>query len=93
MDKAFITYVKKKKNINFVVLSATLLFQVSIEDGKLFGTANIYDTASLIKQFFRELPEPIFATVYHESFIKCFNLSPDKDPVSDINFSLPVSVL
>ncbi|BFZ07015.1 hypothetical protein BsWGS_10054 [Bradybaena similaris] len=50
-----------------------------VEAGKPLDSANIHDVASLIKQFFRKLPEPIFITIYHESFVRCFSLSPEKD--------------
>ncbi|KAL3872985.1 hypothetical protein ACJMK2_036150 [Sinanodonta woodiana] len=49
-----------------------------IEEGKGFVGANVYDVASLVKQFFRELPEPLFTSVYHDTFIRCFQLE-DQD--------------
>ncbi|CAL1536257.1 unnamed protein product, partial [Lymnaea stagnalis] len=54
--------------------------RVTIDEKKPLDGANVFDLAALIKQFFRELPEPLFITAYHDSFIKCYQLPPDKDP-------------
>ena len=59
-----------------------LLLQIAVEDGKPLEEANIHDVTSLIKQFFRELPEPIIIPIYHDAFIKSFQLPTEKDPVS-----------
>ncbi|KAL4237260.1 Rho GTPase-activating protein 6 [Mactra antiquata] len=46
-----------------------------LESGKngLDG-ANVHDVTALVKQFFRELPEPLFTSAYHDTFIRCFQL-------------------
>ncbi|XP_005095441.1 uncharacterized protein LOC101862256 isoform X2 [Aplysia californica] len=54
--------------------------KVAIEDGRPFADANIFDVAVLIKQFFRELPEPLFVSHLTDVFVKCYQLPPDKDP-------------
>lgn len=48
--------------------------QQQIEQGKGLSEANVFDVTSLIKQFFRMLPEPLFTSTYHDTFIKCFQL-------------------
>ncbi|XP_033733741.1 uncharacterized protein LOC117322904 isoform X2 [Pecten maximus] len=48
--------------------------QHQIEQGKGLSEANVFDVTSLIKQFFRMLPEPLFTSTYHDTFIKCFQL-------------------
>mgnify|MGYP000228764657 CR=1 FL=1 len=35
----------------------------------------MYDVTALVKQFFRELPEPLFTSVYHDTFVRCYQLS------------------
>ncbi|KAK6997916.1 rho GTPase-activating protein 11A [Biomphalaria glabrata] len=52
----------------------------AVEDGKSLDGANVFDTAVLIKQFFRELPEPLFLTIFLDALIRCYQLPPDKDP-------------
>uniref|UniRef100_A0A2C9LE60 Rho-GAP domain-containing protein n=1 Tax=Biomphalaria glabrata TaxID=6526 RepID=A0A2C9LE60_BIOGL len=54
--------------------------KLAVDEGKSLDGANVFDTAVLIKQFFRELPEPLFVSVYLDAFIRCYQLPPDKDP-------------
>jgi hypothetical protein len=46
------------------------LIQQQIETGEDFTTAHPHDVASLIKQFFRHLQEPLLTNLYHDSLIK-----------------------
>ena len=44
--------------------------QQRIEDGKSISEVQAHDVASLIKQFFRQLPEPLLTTHLSECFLK-----------------------
>ena len=48
--------------------------QQQLESGKGFIGANVHDVTALVKQFFRELPEPLFTSMYHDTFIRCYQL-------------------
>lgn len=39
----------------------------------------MYDVTALVKQFFRELPEPLFTSVYHDTFIRCYQLDSEEN--------------
>jgi hypothetical protein len=55
-----------------------ILFRFSlqkiIEGGGEFSDAQPHDVASLLKQFFRELPEPLLTNQLHDHFLKCLVL-------------------
>lgn len=51
-----------------------VLFQKTIEDGGKVSTTQPHDVASLLKQFFRELPEPLLTNQMHDYFLKCLLL-------------------
>lgn len=38
----------------------------------------VFDVTGVVKQFFRELPDPLLTNKYHDTFIKCYQLS-DRD--------------
>jgi len=46
----------------------------NIEQGADFGEANPLDVSSMIKQFFRELPDALLTSHLHDIFIKCYGL-------------------
>ena len=58
--------------INFCF--ACLFVQKTIENGGDFSEALPHDVASLLKQFFRELPEPLLTNHLHDHFLKCLLL-------------------
>lgn len=47
-----------------------ILKQKRIEDGQGIKDAQPHDVASLLKQFFRQLPEPLLTNILHDSFLK-----------------------
>ncbi|XP_028392970.1 rho GTPase-activating protein 11A-like isoform X2 [Dendronephthya gigantea] len=46
----------------------------TIEEGGTFAEAQPHDVASLLKQFFRELPEPLLTNQLHDHFLKSLQL-------------------
>ncbi|XP_060585598.1 rho GTPase-activating protein gacU-like isoform X2 [Ruditapes philippinarum] len=49
-----------------------------LENGTGFVGANVHDVTALVKQFFRELPEPLFTSTYHDTFVRCHQIE-DKE--------------
>lgn len=59
------------------------LFQTKLNNGETcLSTALPYDVATLIKQFCRELPEPLFPTELHTALLKAQALPNAKDKTS-----------
>ena len=50
------------------------MFQKTIEEGGEISDAQPHDVASLLKQFFRELPDPLLTNQLHDHFLKCLLL-------------------
>jgi len=46
--------------------------------------ANVYDVTALVKQFFRELPEPLFTSIYHDAFVRCFQLKNQEEATNAV---------
>ena len=59
--------------------------QQQIEDGQRLESGSVHDMTGLVKQFFRELPEPLFTSVFHDSFVRCYNLAPPNQVLSLIH--------
>ena len=53
------------------------ILQQRIELGEGFLDANPLDVGSVVKQFFRELPDPLFTNRLHDAFIRAYGLEPD----------------
>lgn len=51
-----------------------LSLQKTIEEGGTIAEAQPHDVASLLKQFFRELPEPLLTNQLHDLFLKSLQL-------------------
>lgn len=65
------------KNMNILWLWTSVLFiylQQQLENGNGFVGANVHDVTALVKQFFRELPEPLFTSTYHDTFVRCHQI-------------------
>jgi hypothetical protein len=61
-----------------------MCFQTKIEANEDLVEANPLDVAGLIKQFFRELPDPLFTSRLHDTFLKCYSLDSDDARVTAI---------
>ncbi|XP_070181705.1 uncharacterized protein [Littorina saxatilis] len=45
-----------------------------IEEDKGLESSSVHDVTGLVKQFFRELPDPLFTATYHDYFVRCYHL-------------------
>ncbi|XP_064603066.1 uncharacterized protein LOC135468632 [Liolophura sinensis] len=52
--------------------------KLQIENDGGFSDVQVFDVTGVVKQFFRELPDPLLTNKYHDTFIKCYQLS-DRD--------------
>jgi hypothetical protein len=59
---------------NVYLIIVKFCFQQQLENGSGFDGANVHDVTALVKQFFRELPEPLFTSMYHDTFIRCYQI-------------------
>ena len=58
--------------------------QQKVEDGETLQNAQPHDVASLIKQFFRQLPEPLLTNLLHNCFIKSQHLEDEGDRIEAV---------
>ena len=70
---------KNKQTSRSLILPFTFpcppfLHQDKVELGERLQDAHPYDVASLIKQFFRQLPDSLLTTRLHDTFLKCHHL-------------------
>lgn len=63
--------------------SCVLSFQAKLDAGEeCLSSALACDVAGLVKQFFRELPEPVLPTELQEAFLKAQQLSNEDERTS-----------
>jgi len=53
-----------------------LVLQVKIDSGEFVPDASVLDFAGLLKQFLRELPEPLLTSHLQDAFLSCYDVSP-----------------
>ena len=53
------------------------VFQDKIDLGLALQDGHPYDVCALMKQFLRELPDPLLPTRFHDTFLKCHLLEDD----------------
>ena len=61
------------------------MLQDKIDHGERLQDAHPYDVASLIKQFFRELPDALLTTRFHDTFLKCQSIESECDRLSAVH--------
>ena len=54
-----------------------VVLQLCVEQGASLEDANPLDLASLVKQFFRELPDPLLTARHHDTFLLAYSLEDD----------------
>lgn len=59
-----------------------LVSQVKIDAGESVSDAGVFDFAGLLKQFLRELPEPLLTSRLQDNFLNCYDLSPPSKRIS-----------
>jgi len=53
-----------------------LILQLKIDAGESVSDAGVLDFAGLLKQFLRELPEPLLTSRLQDAFLNCYDLTP-----------------
>lgn len=61
--------------------------RMKIENGESWNEAQPNDVASLLKQWLRELPEPLIPTYLHDVFARCLLLSSEEDKLQSVLLS------
>ncbi|XP_078672468.1 uncharacterized protein LOC144911869 isoform X1 [Branchiostoma floridae x Branchiostoma belcheri] len=55
--------------------------KIKLDEGGEFGEASVLDVANLFKQFFRELPDPLFTHRLHSCLLKAQEIQQDRDRI------------
>ncbi|XP_066282562.1 serine-rich adhesin for platelets-like isoform X2 [Branchiostoma lanceolatum] len=55
--------------------------KIKVDEGGEYGEASVLDVANLFKQFFRELPDPLFTHRLHSCLLKAQELQQDRDRI------------
>jgi len=61
-----------------------LVSQVKIDAGEPVSDASVLDFAGLLKQFLRELPEPLLTSQLQDAFLGCYDLVPPSKRISAV---------
>lgn len=62
------------------------LLQIRVDEGKDLGDALPLDIASLVKQFFRELPDPLLTSTLYDNFLRCSIVEDEAEKLTAILF-------
>ncbi|CAH1261715.1 ARHGAP11A [Branchiostoma lanceolatum] len=55
--------------------------KIKVDEGGEYGEASVLDVANLFKQFFRELPDPLFTHRLHSCLLKAQEIQQDRDRI------------
>jgi len=61
-----------------------VVLQVKIDAGESVSGASVLDFSGLLKQFLRELPEPLLTSQLQDAFLGCYELSPPSKRIAAI---------
>jgi len=61
-----------------------LVLQVKIDAGESVSDANVLDFAGLLKQFLRELPDPLLTSQLQDAFLGCYDITPPSKRIAAI---------
>lgn len=60
--------------------------KIRVDEGKDLGDALPLDIASLVKQFFRELPDPLLTSTLYDNFLRCSIIEDEAEKLTAILF-------
>lgn len=62
------------------------LLQIRVDEGKDLVDALPLDIASLVKQFFRELPDPLLTSILYNNFLRCTFIEDESEKLTAVLF-------